>query len=58
MFIKPSIRLCKAERQEMDVAVTEDQAWQSKSKDENCSLTISNIYAELIYGILMTHITI
>lgn len=56
--IKASIRLCKAESWEMDVAVSEGQAWQSKSKEESCSLAISNIYAGHIYGIYITLIYI
>lgn len=39
----------------MDVAVSEGQAWQTKSKEESRSLTISNIYAGHIYGIHITH---
>jgi len=58
MFIKASVWLCKAERRETNDPVSGSQTWQSRSEEESCSVTFSNMHAGHIYGIHITHIFI
>lgn len=50
---KTSTGLCKDERWKMDVAVSEGQEWQTKSKDKSFLLIISNISQTYIWHIFM-----